>query len=286
MRTVFLSSTTKDLSKHREVAYHAIESLQGYHCVRMEDFGSWDNSAVDFCMVTVYRCDIVVCIAGPLYGSLSPAGRSYTECEYDAAISAGHPCLIFLSADDFPLPDNLREPDDQRARQLAFRDKLATGRIVTRFVGSDELATKVIAAIRNWESKGSTRNHADNLSSFRIRRLSPVQDREWIDCSDPFAGIGRSPHNLVIIDDPEVSWEHGQIVRMKGSYYYRHLSATNPTVIERFGASIKLRPAKAEEVVLYDQDRIRVGMTILTVEITLVRANTGYRPTAKAPDEA
>ena len=43
-KTVFLSSTGKDLTEYREAAYKAIEGLDGYHCVRMEDFGArdWD----------------------------------------------------------------------------------------------------------------------------------------------------------------------------------------------------------------------------------------------------
>lgn len=45
MRTVFLSSTSKDLESYREAAYRAIEGLDGYRCVRMEDFGSRDAVA-------------------------------------------------------------------------------------------------------------------------------------------------------------------------------------------------------------------------------------------------
>ena len=41
MWTVFLSSTAKDLQAHRDAAYHAVEGLDGFHCVRMEDFGRW-----------------------------------------------------------------------------------------------------------------------------------------------------------------------------------------------------------------------------------------------------
>jgi len=151
MINVFLSSTARDLSECREAADRAIEGLQGYHSVRMEDFGSWDVAPDEFCRSKVAECDLFVCIAGPLYGSLTPAGPSYTEREYDAAIEHHKPCLAFLTADDFLLPANQVEPDKNRKRQLAFRKKLCKGRTVTRFSTCKDVAVRVVQALRNWE---------------------------------------------------------------------------------------------------------------------------------------
>src|SRR5215471_4301884 len=152
MRTVFLSSTSKDLAQCREAAFRAIEGLHGYHCVRMEDFGSWDEAPDDFCRAKVAECELFVCMAGPLYGSLAPAGKSYTEREYDAAVEHSKPCLVFLTADDFPLPANLIESDEQRGRQALFRQGVVKGRIVSRFSNAEQVSVKVVQAIRNWEA--------------------------------------------------------------------------------------------------------------------------------------
>jgi hypothetical protein len=152
MLTIFLSSTSKDLTQCREAAYHAIEGLHGYHCVRMEDFGSWDEAPDDFCRSKVAECDLFVCIAGPLYGSRSPAGQSYTEREFEAAIEHTKPCLVFMTADDYPLAANLIESDESRQSQLAFRQRVAKGRIITRFSTPDQASIKVVQAIRNWEA--------------------------------------------------------------------------------------------------------------------------------------
>jgi hypothetical protein len=153
MRTVFLSSTSRDLEPCREAAYRAIEGLHGYHCVRMEDFGSWDGPPDEFCRAKVGECDLFVCIAGPCYGSISPAGQSYTEREYEAATSAANPkpCLAFLTAEDYPLPANLIESDEQRNRQLAFRQRISKG-MITRFSTPEQVSVKVVQAIRNWEA--------------------------------------------------------------------------------------------------------------------------------------
>ncbi len=152
MLTVFLSSTSKDLKKCRDAAYRAIEGLHGYHCVRMEDFGSWDEAPDDFCRAKVADCDVFICLAGPLYGSVTPVGPSYTEREFQAAVDHVKPCLVFMTADDFPLPANLIESDESRQRQLVFRKAVATGRIVTRFSSPTEASMKVVQAIRNWEA--------------------------------------------------------------------------------------------------------------------------------------
>ncbi len=173
MLTIFLSSTSKDLTQCREAAYHAIEGLHGYHCVRMEDFGSWDEAPDDFCRAKVAECNVFICIAGPLYGSHSPAGPSYTEREFDAAVEHKKPCLVFLTAEDYPLAANLIESDESRSSQLTFRQKVATGRIVTRFATPDQASVKVVQAIRNWEASqaASTPTQATLLAS-QIKSVS------------------------------------------------------------------------------------------------------------------
>jgi Domain of unknown function (DUF4062) len=152
MLTVFLSSTSKDLEQSREAAFRAIAGMHGYHCVRMEDFGSIDEAPDDFCRAKIAKCDLIVCIVGPLYGSRSPAGSSFTEREFDAAILGKKPCFVFMTAEDYPIAANLLEADEERKRQLDFRIKVSKGRIVTRFSTSDQVSMKVVQAIRNWEA--------------------------------------------------------------------------------------------------------------------------------------
>jgi len=101
MHQVFLSSTAKDLAAFREVACKAISGLDGFHCVRMEDFGAGDAQADEFCRQRIAECQVAVFLVGLCYGS-APSGSdsSYTEREYQAAEAAGVPRLVFLSDDD------------------------------------------------------------------------------------------------------------------------------------------------------------------------------------------
>jgi len=152
IRKVFLSSTARDLGPHREAVFAAIRGLDGFQCVRMEDFGARAWEADAFCRERVAESDIFLGLVGHLYGS-SPEGSeiSFTEREHDAAFAAGVPRLLFLASDDLPMPPSLREPDEKWQRQLHFRERIRKERVVGFFDFPDPLATKVVAALRNLE---------------------------------------------------------------------------------------------------------------------------------------
>ncbi len=150
IRTVFLSSTARDLQEYREAAYHAIEGLDGYHCVRMEDFGARDQEADEFCTAKVAECDLFVGIVGHLYGSCPKGSEtSYTEREYNTATDASKPRLIFVAPEDFPIHAKLMESDDKREKQKSFRERVNKERIRADFSSPDNLALKVTQAIQN-----------------------------------------------------------------------------------------------------------------------------------------
>jgi len=119
-RTVFLSSTGKDLAEYRR----AVDGMEGYRCVWQEDFGSRAWEADAFCRDQVARCDVFVGLIGHFHGSTPPGKeQSYTEREYLAAVAAGKPCLMFLATDDFPLPAGMdhhlvKPPDPEELWRL------------------------------------------------------------------------------------------------------------------------------------------------------------------------
>lgn len=170
VRRVFLSSTARDLGPHREAIFKAISGLDGFQCVRMEDFGARDWEADAFCRAKVGGCDVFLGLVGHLYGSSPEGGElSFTEREHDSAVEAGVPRLLFLASDDLPLPPSLREPDEKWQRQLRFRDRLRKERIVGFFDFPDRLATQVVAALRNLEREGLADSGAAGVSITTVR---------------------------------------------------------------------------------------------------------------------
>jgi formylglycine-generating enzyme required for sulfatase activity len=147
-RKVFLSSTARDLGACREAVYKAISGLDGYQCIRMEDFGARDAEADPFCRARVAECDVFVGLVGYLYGSGPPGSEvSFTQGEHEAAVGAEIPRLLFVTSDSFPM--TLREPDALWQRQQAFRVRVLGERIVAFFDAPDPLATQVVKALGN-----------------------------------------------------------------------------------------------------------------------------------------
>jgi tetratricopeptide (TPR) repeat protein len=171
LKTVFLSSTSKDLAPYRDAAYQAIEGLDGYHCVRMEDFGARTLESDDFCREKVRECDLFIGIVGLLYGSEHESGKSFTEREYEAAVQTNKPRLIFVAPDDFPVAFNLVEKDAKREKQELFRAKVNQESVRDTFNSPQELATNVIQALRNWERRSDT---AESLPMYAGGSLHPL----------------------------------------------------------------------------------------------------------------
>jgi hypothetical protein len=150
-RTIFLSSTARDLEQYRKAVFEAIEALDGYHCIRMESFGrsARAESPLDYCNSQAAECDVFVILVGHCWGSTPDGQRSFTEYEFDSADA--HKRLVFVAADDFTVPANLIEGDVAREKQRSFRERAKSGQITSFFRDPQELATKVVLSIRNWE---------------------------------------------------------------------------------------------------------------------------------------
>jgi hypothetical protein len=278
MIQVFLSSTTSDLAECRTLAYHAIEGLTGYHCVRMEDFGAWDVVPEDLCERRVAGCDLFVILAGPLYGTTLASGMSYTEREYEVARSLGLPCLCFLTSDDFLIPADRSEPAWRRRKQQAFRHRLSENGTFRRFANCTGLPTMVVQSIHNWEA--SPIEH----SLVRITRKGSTETHEY---RRPFLRLGRNPESEISIsDDTHISWDHGVIFKHAGDFYYRHLSAVNPAWVTTGTRQVMLQPSGRGEVILQACNEIRIGDSRLLVDV-LARGGGRSKtvPTDKQDDD-
>jgi hypothetical protein len=161
VRKVFLSSSGADLRTYREAAYAALHKLDDWHCIRMEDFGTRDWDVDTFCRNEVKACHLFIGIIGHRFGDgPKETKQSYTQREYKAAVEAKLPRLLFLAPDDFPVPAKPREPEWRSEAQDTFRQAIldSKDRVVSiGFTNPDELATKIVTAIRNWERESTAR---------------------------------------------------------------------------------------------------------------------------------
>ena len=98
---VFVSSTFSDLIPERQAAVEAILTA-GHIPAGMELFTSGDESQMDVIKQWIDESDVYLLILGGRYGSIEPkSGKSYTQLEYEYALSQGKPlfsCVIEESA--------------------------------------------------------------------------------------------------------------------------------------------------------------------------------------------
>jgi formylglycine-generating enzyme required for sulfatase activity len=155
LKKVFLSSTGRDLQEYRDEVALAINRIEGFHCVRMEDFGARNRSPKDHCLWVVQTCDVYVGLFGRFYGSLVPGETfSFTEMEYATAVELDLPRFVFLASKDFPQPESLwEEARKTRKARDRFHATAKADRLASSFdfgaTAPHELATQVTAALAN-----------------------------------------------------------------------------------------------------------------------------------------
>lgn len=96
---VFVSSTYTDLQEERQCA---ISCLLDVNCipVGMEQFPASSLSQWDYIKKMIDMSDYYILIVAGKYGSIDPEEKiSYTEKEYNYALSKGIPILTFMFND-------------------------------------------------------------------------------------------------------------------------------------------------------------------------------------------
>jgi hypothetical protein len=146
---VFVSSTYSDLRDERQ---HAIQALLESKCIPsgMELFPAASTSQWDLIQRVIDDCDYYIVIIAGRYGSLTPDGSiSYTEREFDYAVSAGKPIFAFCHEDiDLLQGAKLEKSDLGRTRLENFRTK-AMQRMCRFWRTPEALASAIKSAIFN-----------------------------------------------------------------------------------------------------------------------------------------
>lgn len=145
---VFLSSTYEDLKDER---FAVMESLHLMKCfvAGMEYFPAIDKDQYEYIKKIIDDCDYYLLVLGGRYGTVPPGeDKSYTEKEYDYAVSQGKPVIALLHNNIDSLPSSKCETDEtQKQRYANFRKKLKDGRMVDFWRDISELKAKALAAV-------------------------------------------------------------------------------------------------------------------------------------------
>ncbi len=212
--------------------------MAGYHCVRMEDFGPRDGTAVLVDAKEVAESDIFVGLIGHLHGG-HPEGdeRSFTEREYEAAVQADKPRLMLLATEDFPVPFNLRESDTAYERQREFRKRVGRERVVEFFKDPQVLATSVVAALHRLHAESAGQGRGDDM-----QRTSPGLAEEILRTAYLNRLLEQTRFLLLSGIDPAVASEKD--TRLQLGTVYTALLTRSPREVSEPGKTLELETEK------------------------------------------
>lgn len=141
---VFVSSTYADLREARQRVTMALLESDAFP-TGMEIFPATDDDAWTLIRRIIDQCDYYLLVIAGKYGSVDPtSGLSYTEMEYDYAVSVGKPVMAFLHGSPGQLPADLCETTDEgRAKLDSFCEKVKKAKHVKLWQSIDELPGQV-----------------------------------------------------------------------------------------------------------------------------------------------
>jgi hypothetical protein len=114
---VFISSTFADLKEERSEIIQALLELDCFPA-GMELFPAATDAAWELIKGVIDDSDYYCLVMAGRYGSVDSSGTSYTEKEYDYAISQGKPVMAFVHADPDSLPAGKTEKTEAGKQRL------------------------------------------------------------------------------------------------------------------------------------------------------------------------
>jgi hypothetical protein len=147
----------------------------------MELFPASDEEQFQFIKRIIDDCDYYLLVIGGRYGSTTPEGISYTENEFDYAVSKDVKviALVHENPDEIPLGKSEKEPE-LRERLRQFREKVSTDRLIKHWKSATELPglvtqslayiTKVFPAV-GWvrANKAASEDLLNEINNLRKR---------------------------------------------------------------------------------------------------------------------
>lgn len=141
---VFVSSTYLDLREARQAVTMTLLECDAFP-TGMEIFPATDDDAWTIIKQVIDESDYYLLVIAGKYGSVDEASNlSYTEKEYDYAVSVGKPVMAFIHGEPNKLlAEQVESKEDAQAKLAAFRAKVEKAKHVKFWTSSESLAGQV-----------------------------------------------------------------------------------------------------------------------------------------------
>ena len=144
---IFISSTFADLEEERG---KVMQTILNFNCfpAGMELFPAMDEEQFEYIKKIIDDSDYYLLIIGGRYGSVDEKGVSWTEKEFDYAVSKGIPVIAFDHKDFTKLPVERTDQDNKKRKKLvAFKKKVSTGRLIKNWTDAKDLDAAVAKSL-------------------------------------------------------------------------------------------------------------------------------------------
>lgn len=138
---IFVSSTFEDLKEEREQAIKAILEM-GHIPVGMEMFSAGDEEQWKLIQKQIDDCDYYIIIIAHRYGTLD-GSISYTEKEYNYAVSKRIPTLGFIIEKSANWPVSKSDTDTNKKKRLDDLKSKVKHKLISYWLNKDDLYGKV-----------------------------------------------------------------------------------------------------------------------------------------------
>lgn len=177
---VFVSSTYVDLVEERQEVMQALLELDCIP-VGMEMFPAADDDQWTLIKNLIGDCDYYLLIQGGRYGSIGPDGNSYTQMEYEYALSKGLPIISFLHSDPSKIESGKTDDDHALKEKLQEFRSLTQKKMCSFWDNPSDLGSKVsrslVKLIKNKPQTGWIRA---NVASSEEANREMIQLRKKI----------------------------------------------------------------------------------------------------------
>jgi KaiC/GvpD/RAD55 family RecA-like ATPase len=173
---VFISSTYTDLIDERQAAMRAILEL-GHFPAGMEQFSAGNSDAWSLIERVIEESDFYLLIVGGRYGSTDVRGLSFTEREYNHAVSLGKPVIPLLHKDPASLPRKRTDANDIAWEKLtAFAQHIREKHTCSFWDSASELRACSMAGLlaATQRAAGGGWVRADTVSAVPLVTASEV----------------------------------------------------------------------------------------------------------------
>lgn len=127
---IFISSTFSDLEEERKTVMDGILECNCFPS-GMEMFPALEMEQFEYIKKKIDESDYYILVIAGKYGSLASDGISYTEKEYDYAVSKKIPVLAFIKKDiETIAAKNTDQNQEKKEQLLKFRKRVSEGRLV------------------------------------------------------------------------------------------------------------------------------------------------------------